>query len=70
MLTSILPKLQRQHEYMDAHIMIIHLKELFNKTYKTDRYEISKELFHCKKIESSSVNNHVLKMIGYIEKLS
>jgi hypothetical protein len=30
MLASMSPELQRQHENMDAHIIIIHLKELFD----------------------------------------
>jgi len=32
-------------------------------------YETSKKLFCCMMIEGSSVNTHVLKMIGYIKKL-
>jgi len=63
------PELQRQHENMDAHTMIMHLKELFEWTNKTKRNENSKELLCCKMIKGSSVNTHVLKMIGYIEKL-
>jgi hypothetical protein len=69
MLASMSPELQRQHENMDAHTMIMHLKELFEWTNKTKRYENSKELLCCKMIKGSSVNTHVLKMIGYIEKL-
>jgi len=48
------PELQGQHENMDAHIII---------------YENSKELFRCKMTKGSLVNTHVLKIIGYIEKL-
>jgi hypothetical protein len=55
---------------MDVHTIIIHLKELFYKANKTERYETFKELLCCKMTESSSVNTHVLKMIGYNEKLS
>jgi len=44
-------------------------RELFDKVSRTEKYETSKELFHCKMIEGSLVNTHVLKMIGYIEKL-
>jgi hypothetical protein len=75
MLASMSPELQRQRENMDAHAMIMHLKELFEWTNKTKRYEYSKELFYCKMLfcckmtKGSSVNTHVLKMIGYIEKL-
>ena len=69
MLASMSPELQRQHENMDAHTMIMHLKELFEWTNKTKRHENSKELLCCKMTKGSSVNTNVLKMIGYIEKL-
>jgi hypothetical protein len=70
MLVSMSPEFQRQHENMDVHTIIMHLKELFYKANKTERYETFKELLCCKMTESSSVNTHVLKMIGYNEKLS
>jgi len=68
MLASMSPELQRQHENMDAHIIIIH-KELFDEASSIERYENSKELFHCKMTKGSLVNTHVLKIIGCIEKL-
>jgi len=52
---------------MDAHTMIMHLKELLDETSRTEMYETSKELFHYKMIKDSLVNTHVLKMIGYIQ---
>ncbi|KAJ8899333.1 hypothetical protein K2173_018307 [Erythroxylum novogranatense] len=64
------PELQRQHENMDAPTMILHLKELFGAQSRVERYQISKALFQCKMAEGSSVDTHVLKMIGYIEKLA
>ena len=48
MLASIPSELQRQHENMDAHIIIMHLKELFDEASMTERYKTSKEFFHCK----------------------
>ncbi|XP_017976478.1 PREDICTED: uncharacterized protein LOC108661989 [Theobroma cacao] len=45
MLASMTLKLQKQHEHMDVQSMILYLKELFNKERRTERYEISKELF-------------------------
>ena len=68
-LASISPELQKQHEHMDAHTMIMHLKELFDEINRTEMYKTSKELFRYKMIKSSSVNTHVLKLISYIEKL-
>ena len=70
MLANISPKLQGQHEDINAYTMIMHLKYLFDKASRTDKYETSNELFRYKITNSSSVNTHVLKMISYIEKLS
>jgi hypothetical protein len=69
MLASISLELQRQHKNMDAYIMIMHLKELFSEASMTKRNETSKKLFCCKMTEGFSVNTHVLKIIGYIEKV-
>jgi hypothetical protein len=54
---------------MNAYTMIMHIKKLFDEASRIERYETSKKLFCCKMTEGSSVNTHVLKMIGYIEKL-
>ncbi|WRX28673.1 hypothetical protein QQP08_021160 [Theobroma cacao] len=69
MLASMTLELQKQHEHMDVQSMILHLRELFDKEGRIERYEISKELFRCKMAESSFVRPHVLKMIGLIERL-
>jgi len=69
MLASMRLELQTQHKNMDAYTMIIHLKKLFDAASRNDKYETSKELFHCKMINGSLMNTHVLKMIGYNEKL-
>lgn len=50
------PKLQRQHENMDAHTMIMHVKDLFEQTSRSERHETFKKLFHYKMTEGSSVN--------------
>ncbi|KAJ8758992.1 hypothetical protein K2173_003230 [Erythroxylum novogranatense] len=70
MLACMSPQLQRQHENMDTPTMILHLKELFVAQSRVEKYQISKALFQCKMTEGSSVNVHVPKMIGYIEKLA
>ena len=69
MLASMNSELQKQHEYMDAYTILIHLQELYHVEGRTARYEISKELFRCKMAEGTSVNDHVLKMINLIERL-
>ena len=47
----------------------MHLNKLFDEASRTEMYETSKKLFCCMMTEGSSVNTHVLKMIGYIKKL-
>ena len=62
MLVSMTPELLKQYENMDPFTMIKYLKS-------NERYEVSKQLFRCKMDEGAEVGPHVLKMIGYIEKL-
>ncbi|KAL8115185.1 hypothetical protein AgCh_021860 [Apium graveolens] len=69
MLASMNIELQKQHEHMDAHTILMHLQELYDMAGRTARYEISKKLFGCRMFEGSSVNDHVLKMINLIERL-
>ena len=45
MLISMSTELQNQHEHMDTHTMMFYLLELFGEQAKTERYEISKQLF-------------------------
>ena len=69
MLASMNSELQKQHEHMDAHTIILHLRELFDEQARTERYEISKQLFRSKMMEGTSVATHGLKILGLIEKL-
>ena len=48
MLASMSIELQMQHETMEAYDIIIHLKELFYKHARFERFEISKLLFSTK----------------------
>ena len=49
MLSSMSFELQRQHENMGPHEMLLHLHKLFKEHRKNQRYEISKSLFRTKK---------------------
>ena len=69
MLSAMTPELQRQHEVMDAQSILLHLEELYFEKARQERYDISNALFLCKIAEGSPVGPHVLKMIGYIERL-
>jgi hypothetical protein len=48
---------------MDIHIVIIHLKKLFDVASRTKRYETSRELSYYKMTKCSSINMHVLFII-------
>ena len=70
MLSSMSSELQRQHENMGAHEMLIYLCKLFEEQRRTQRYEISKSPFKAIMSEGTLVSNHVLKMIEWIKKLT
>ncbi|XP_057802944.1 uncharacterized protein LOC131018237 [Salvia miltiorrhiza] len=70
MLTSMTTELQRQHEHMFAFDMLKHLKSLYASEAQTIEYKILRDLFKCKLHEGSPVSDHVLKMIGLIERLA
>jgi hypothetical protein len=52
MLANMSLELQTQHENIDTHIIIMHLKKLF---WCIEMYETFKELFHCKIKKGSSI---------------
>ena len=70
MLASMTLELQRQHEDMNAHDILMHLQELFGAQSCYERFQTSKELFQYKMTEGSSVNTHVLKIINLVKKLA
>ncbi|KAL4302067.1 hypothetical protein GQ457_10G012170 [Hibiscus cannabinus] len=69
MLATMTPELQKQHEDMVAYEMIQNLKEIYEGQARQERYETSKALFQCKMSEGSPVGAHVIKMMGYIQRL-
>ena len=70
MLASMSNELQKQYDsYKSSTSILLHLQELYGGQSRTARFNVSKELFQAKMAEGSSVNEHVLKMIGYIEQL-
>ena len=54
---------------MDTQSILFNLKELYGEQSRTIRYEISKQLFHTKITEGSSIQDHVLKVIDLITRL-
>ena len=69
MLATMVPKLQRDLGLMEAHEMIVHLKEMFQQQARQERYETTKALHSCKMAEGASVSTHMLKMKGYTNHL-
>ena len=55
---------------MHPRTMLAHLRELYAKSSRTERYELAKNLFRARMPEGSSVEAHVLKMIGLIERMA
>ena len=55
---------------MDARFILLHVRKLFKEQGRTQRYKISKSLFRARMTKGTSVHNHVLKMIEWIEKLT
>ena len=58
--------LQKQHEAMTAYDIVTHLKELFHEQARSERFEVSKMLFHSRMQEGTSPVQYALKMQGYI----
>ena len=54
---------------MTDHAIVIHLKELFHEQARSERFEVSKLLFHSKIQEGTSPIQYALKMNGYIVRL-
>ena len=48
MLASMTTKLHMQHESMKAYTIVFHLRELFDKHARSERFEVSKMLFSTK----------------------
>src|SRR4051812_31881569 len=46
------------------------LNALYLKQARTERYEITKQLWECKMAEGSSISEHVIKLVGYAQRLS
>ena len=49
--------------------MIVHLKEMYQKQARHERFVVTKEINSCKMARGGSVSAHVLKMQSYIDKL-
>ena len=58
-----------QHKSMEAYTIVLHLRDLFDKQARFERFEVSKLLFSTKRQVGTSSVQHALKMNTYIERL-
>ena len=69
MLASMTTEFQIHHEYMEEYTIVDHLREIFDKHAKSERFKVSKLLFSTKMKVGTSPMQHELKMNTYIERL-
>ena len=69
-LSTLDKQLQRQHESMSVHEIFESLKALFGEQSRSTRYETTKKLFNTKMQKGQKVDDYVLMMKGYIDKLA
>jgi hypothetical protein len=53
----------------EAHDMIVALKDMFQTQARTERFNVSKAFLECKLAEGTAVGPHVIKMVGYSQRL-
>ena len=69
-LTCMDTELQKCFENFTVFDMVTQLNALYLKQARAERYEITKQLWECKMAEGSSVSEHVIKLVGYAQRLS
>jgi hypothetical protein len=64
------PELQMQFETNHvAHNMTMALRDMFQTQARTERFNVSKDFLKCKIAEGTTVGPHVIKMVGYSQRL-
>ena len=58
-------ELQKRFENFTVFDMVTQLNPLYLKQGRTQRYEITKQLWECNMAEGSSISEHVIKLVGY-----
>ena len=70
MLACMEPELQVQFETNhEAHDLIMALKDMFQTQARIERFNVSKAFLECKLAEGAAVGPHVIKMVGYSQRL-
>ena len=63
-------KLQKRFENFSVVDMVTQLNALYQKQARTEHYEVTKQLWECKMAEGSSLIEHVIKLVGYAQRLN
>src|SRR6185437_9529022 len=70
MLACMEPDIQMQFETNhEAHDMIVALQNMFQTQARTERFNVSKSFVESKLAEGAAVGLHVIKMVGYTQRL-
>ena len=70
MLACMEPDIQMQFETNhEAHDMIVALQDMFQTQARTERFNVSKAFVESKLAEGAAVGPHVIKMVGYTQRL-
>jgi hypothetical protein len=69
MLACMEPDLQMQFESVHVHDMVVALNNIFATQARTERFSVSKAFVECKLAEGAPVGPHVIKMVGYVQRL-
>jgi hypothetical protein len=70
MLACMEPEWQVQFETnYETHDVIVALKDMFQTQARTERFHVSKAFLECKLAEGTTARLHVIKMVGYSQRL-
>jgi hypothetical protein len=61
--------LQMQFKSVHVHDMVVALNHMFSTQASTERFNVSKAFVECKLAEGTPVGPHVIKMVGYVQRL-
>src|SRR3954465_3265049 len=70
MLTCMDTELQNRFENFSVVDMVTQLNVMYQKQARIERYEVTKQLWECKMAEGSSLSEHVIKLVGYAQRLN
>src|SRR3954470_14750828 len=70
MLTCMDTELRKRFENFTVVDMATQLNALYRKQARTERYEVTKQQWECKMAEGSSLSEHVIKLVGYAQRLN